>query len=108
MSIKEDLAPIIIDLTPEDKLDESFLRMFGWGVEKILGTMFGGSPVPVSVRGSSSDVQAFVQALAREKNYMDSYIKYGLDNPSTFRSKAQLDSAVSGFQNKTGLKWPFK
>tara|TARA_Y100000034_G_scaffold132316_1_gene194995 strand:- start:670 stop:993 length:324 start_codon:yes stop_codon:yes gene_type:complete len=105
---KEDLAPIVIDLTSKNKLDESFLRMFGWGIEKILKIMFGGSPVPVSVRGSPGDVQSFVKTLGREKNYMDSYIKYGLDNPQTFRNKSKLDSAVSAFQRKTGLKWPFK
>ena len=105
---EEELSPIVIDLTNGDKLDESWLRMMGFGVKSILNQMFGGSGVPVSVKGNSRDVAAFTKTVGREKRYMDSIRKFGLDNPKTFRNKSKLNIAVADFTRKTGLKWPFK
>ena len=104
----EELTPIVIDLTNGDKLDESWLRMLGFGVKSILGAMFGGDSVPVNVVGSRSDVASFTKTIGREKKYMDSIRKFGLDNPKTFKNKSKLTSAISDFTRKTGLKWPFK
>ena len=105
---EEELSPIVIDLTSGDKLDESWLRMLGFGVESILNRMFGGTSVPVSVKGSRSDVASFTKTVGREKKYMDSIRRYGLDNPKTFKNKSKLTRAVADFTRKTGLKWPFK
>jgi hypothetical protein len=105
---EEELSTIEIDLTNGDKLDESFLRMLGFGIKSILNHMFGGSTVPVSVRGNRSDVAAFAKTIGREKKYMDSIRQFGLDNPKTFKNKSKLTQAVSNFTRKTGLKWPFK
>lgn len=98
---------IVIDLTQET-LNESWLRMFGSAIESILGAMFGGSSIPVSIRGSRGEVNAFVNTLSREKRYMDAYKKFGLDNPNTFRSKFELNKSVKDFERKTGLIWPFR
>ena len=105
---EEELSPIVIDLTNGDKLDESFMRMFGFWTKKILNYMFGGSSVPVQLKGNKRDVQAFAKTIGREKKYMDSIRRYGLDNPKTFKNKSKLTRAVSDFTRKTGLKWPFK
>ena len=105
---EQEITPIVIDLTNSDKLDESWLRMFGFGVKTILNQMFGGSPVPVSVTGNRSDVTAFAKTIGREKKYMDSIRRFGLDNPKTFKNKSKLKRAVSDFTRRTGLKWPFK
>jgi len=105
---EEELSPVVIDLTNGDKLDESWLRMLGFGVKSIMNAMFGASAVPVSVKGSRSDVASFTKTVGREKKYMDSIRKFGLDNPKTFRNKSKLNRAVSDFTRKTGLKWPFK
>ena len=105
---EEELSPIVIDLTNGNKLDESWLRMFGFGIKTILNAMFGGSSVPVSVTGNKSDIASFTKTLGKEKRYMDSLKQYGLDNPKTFKNKSKLDRAVSDFTRKTGLKWPFK
>ena len=105
---EEELSPIVIDLTNGDKLDESWLRMLGFGVKSILSHMFGGDSVPVNLVGNRSDVAAFTKTIGREKRYMDSIRQYGLNNPKTFKNKSMLSRAVSSFTRKTGLKWPFK
>ena len=109
MFLKEEkIVPIVIDLTESKKnqLNESFLAMLGGGVEMLLKRMFGAPSVPVTVKGSESQLSTFADALVREKKYMDSYIKNGLANPTTMRSKHSLDKAVANFETETGLKWP--
>ena len=107
--LKEDkIVEIVIDLSPENRLDESWLRMFGFWVKKILGTMFGGPEIPVKVKGSRADVESLARTLGKEKRYMNSLKKYGLDNPKTYKDKLKLNKAVKEFTRKTGLKWPFK
>lgn len=96
---------VVIDLTKET-LDESWLRMFGTGVSAILNAMFGGTRIPVTVRGNRQEVQAFAKTLSKEKKYLDSYQKFGLDNPKTYRSKFQLNKAVKDFERATGIQWP--
>ncbi|HAW20566.1 MAG TPA: hypothetical protein DCX14_10315 [Flavobacteriales bacterium] len=108
MSDKE-LSPIVIDFATEGKeLNESWLGLFGMGIKEIIRGLFGQSTVPVSVRGSRSDVDPFTTALRGEKRYIEAAKKYGLDNPRTFKNKAQLDSAISQFERHTGINWPIK
>jgi len=108
-TIKEDkIAPIVIDLTQKGNVDESWLRALGEHVKTILKAMFGNISIPLEVKGSQSDIRAFTRALGREKNYISTLRKYGLDNPRTFRSRSSLSSATSRFERDTGIKWPFK
>tara|TARA_S200002703_G_scaffold160012_1_gene176048 strand:- start:4040 stop:5431 length:1392 start_codon:yes stop_codon:yes gene_type:complete len=106
---ERDLTTIVIDLNKmkQQKLDESFLAMFGGWVEKILDSMFGGKSLPIAVRGSESDVKSFARTLNGEKSYLDAVRRYGLDHPTTYKNKAKLDNAIKGFERETGLKWPF-
>jgi hypothetical protein len=108
MTAQKDLVPITIDLTTDDILNESWLHMFGTGVKTILGAMFGGLSLPVYVKGHKSDVSSFAKTLGSEKRYLEAAAEFGLDDPQTFRSKAQLDSAVKNFERKTGIQWPFE
>ena len=108
MTDDKDLTPLTIDLSSSDKLNESWLRMFGTAVKAILGSMFGDISIPVKVRGRATDVTSFARTLGNEKRYLETYRKYGLDNPSTYRNKLKLDQSVSDFERKTGLQWPFK
>ena len=103
----KEITEIEIDLSG-DKLNESFLRMFGFGVKAILKRMFGGASVPVSVKGSKGDVGAFAKAIGSEKKYLDNWRRFGLDNPKTYKNKAMSDKAARNFTRKTGIKWPFK
>ena len=107
--VQEDkMAPIVIDLTQKTELDESWLRMFGENIKGILKAIFGNVSIPLQVRGSSTDVRAFVNALGGEKKYISTLKRYGLDNPRTYKSRANLNRATSDFERQTGIKWPFK
>ena len=89
-------------------MNESWLGMFGYWTKVILSRMFGGKAIGVSVKGSQAQVNSFAQALAKEKSYLQSFMKHGLNNPQTYKSKAKLDVATKNFERNTGIKWPFK
>lgn len=99
-----------LNIMNEKQLDEFFnpLKMFGGAVKLILSQMFGGSSVPVNIRGSSTQVKNFTKALAGEKKYVQTAAKYGLDNPRTYKDKFKLKGAIKKFERSTGLKWPVK
>jgi len=101
------MEKIIINLNAS-QLNESWLRMFGSAIQTLLRSMFGGYSVPVNVKGSKEEINAFANTLNSEKNYIDAYKKYGLDNPNTYRSKYQLNKAIDAFERKTGIDWPLR
>jgi len=109
---EDKLTEIVIDFNEirSNQLDESFLAMFGGWVEYLLKRMFGGSSMalPVSVTGNQREVESFASALGQEKKFIDVAKRYGLDHPSTYKSKAKLDNATKNFERETGIKWPFK
>jgi len=102
------MVPMEINVSQGGQLDESFVSMFGTAVKMLLQRMFGAHAPPVKISGKKSDVSSFASALSKEKKYMETFRDYGLDNPKTYRSKAQLKTAVSKFERKTGLEWPFQ
>jgi len=104
------LVPHIIDLGSSRRggLDESFLRMFGSGIKAILNRMFGGPSIPVTVRGTRSEIDSFSNVIQKEKKYMEAFSEFGLDDPQTYKSKFKLDTAVRRFERKTGITYPFK
>tara|TARA_R110000824_G_scaffold348221_1_gene534972 strand:+ start:411 stop:773 length:363 start_codon:yes stop_codon:yes gene_type:complete len=97
----------------EEKLNESFLRTFGWLAKTLLKKMFGdpaatAAAANLKIKASPQQAQVFSDALRSEKSYMNAFVKYGLNDPRTFNSKWELDTAVQKFERATGLKWPFK
>jgi len=119
--MSDKLVPIIIDLTvaKKQKMNESFLRMFGGAIKWILKSMFGEkSPIkeenqentspPFKVRGTEEEVDSFVKAIVGEKQYIENYLEYGIANKKTREKKYQLDDAVENFEKTTGLIWPIK
>lgn len=109
--LKEDkLTEVVIDFSKlkENRLDESFLAMFGYHVKNILQRMFGGEPFPVKVKGTTGEVSAFAKAIGNEKKYIDTARKYGLEDPRTYKDKAKLKKSTNAFERVTGIKWPFK
>jgi hypothetical protein len=100
---------IVIDLTVDkEQLNESFLRQMGTAIELLLKRMFGLNNLGFQVRGSKSSIRDFAATVAQESSYMKALQRHGLSDPSTFRSKADLDRAVSKFETSTGIKWPLK
>ncbi len=105
----KDIVPIEIDLNSKDKLNESFLRMFGTAVKMILQQMFGKDIyLPVNITGTTSQIQSFAKTLASEKRYFESYVKHGLNDPRTHEDRYRLNIAVDKFERDTGIKWPYK
>ena len=106
------LVGITIDFSEirrkQKHLDESFLVMFGGWVKWLLGKMFGGGSIPGNIKGSKSEVESFARAMGSEKRYIETAKRYGLDHPTTYKSKAKLSSATKGFEKETGIKWPFE
>ena len=108
--MSDKLVPLVLELnTQEEKrLDESFLRMFGGLIQTLMQRMFGMPTPPITIRGTEQQIDALKDALSYEKKYMVAFHSHGLDNPQTYRSKAELDKATAAFERTTGLKWPFK
>ena len=107
---ENDLVPLEVDLglARRGELEEGPLRLFGNVVKVLLNRMFGGTSVPVRVRGTRREIDSFTQTLGREKRYMDSYISNGLNDPRTLNNRHNLERAVRAFERQTGLKWPLK
>jgi len=130
-----DLQPIIINLNAnrEGLVTESFLQGFGQAIKNLLGYMFQEAPPTfkpttsqkahmavaesegapslsprAKIVGTPSQVAAFGNALSKEKKYMDTFLKYGLNDPHSFKSRSELDHAVTNFEKETGIKWPLK
>ena len=104
------IVEIVIDFNElrKNRLDESFLTMFGSWIKHLLGAMFGDFNIPGTVRGSKKDIAAFASAIGSEKRYIDTARRYGLDHPTTYKYKSRLDTATKGFEKETGITWPFE
>ena len=105
---------IIIDLGTEGVLTEfSQLQAMASKIKLVLMGMMGTTDlsklaIPVRVVGNPSQVASFTKTLNREKRYLQSWKKHGLDNPKTWERKADLDRSAKAFQKATGMQWPFK
>ena len=110
MENNKDIAPIEIDLSINNHgtIDEVFLQAFGQGVKQIIQMMFGGPSayIPTRVKGTSSELKAFAKTLARDKRYIKSASKFGLNDPRVMKDKYQLRKAIANFERATGIKYP--
>tara|TARA_Y100001938_G_C8025474_1_gene397757 strand:- start:259 stop:582 length:324 start_codon:yes stop_codon:yes gene_type:complete len=103
---------ITIDLEEMKVLKEyNSLVKFGAKVKQMLYYMFAPSGMSMRnfyIKGKPGDVQLFATALGAEKDYMDAFLKNGLDDPSVLNNRFKLSKAISNFERQTGLKWPMK
>jgi hypothetical protein len=74
----------------------------------LLSLYMGGIDVPLKLSGTQGQIDSFMKVLSREKRYMDSYRRNGLNDPATLNSRHSLNLAVRRFESETGLRWPFK
>lgn len=105
-----EIVPIEIDLTVGrngQQVSEIFFHMFGAAVQSLLKSMFGGTTLPVKIKGSKAEISAFAKTIGRDKKYMKSAAKYGLNDPRVLKDKYKLRKAASKFQRATGIKYPF-
>jgi hypothetical protein len=107
---QDELVPLTIDLEKlkSNQLDESFLAMWGSWIQTFLKRMFGQNVAPVRIRGKNTDLQSLATVLGREKRYMESFLKYGLNDTRVLNSRHKLETAVYNFERDTGIKWPLK
>jgi hypothetical protein len=94
----------------EEQLNEfifSQTAAMGGAVKVLLGMMGFGENfgIPVKIKGNRHEVNSFMRALKGERRYMDAVKRYGLDNPTTYKSKIRLNKAIEGFEKTTGMKW---
>ena len=105
-------------------LNESWLAMFGSWSKAILEQMFGKDFVnkmnlkeeeneedtkfKLKITGKRKDVDAYINALSKEKDYIESLLKNGEKDKNTSKAKEKLDKSVKHFEKLTGIKWPFK
>lgn len=82
-------------------ISESFLRMFGFWIKKILERTFGMNSVPVNIRGTQEQITSFANALSKEKKYIENLDKLGLTNPQIYKNKKELKIATEKFTRKT-------
>ena len=106
--MKEQNETIIIDLSPKQQLNESFLRQFGTAIELIIKRMFGLNNTEFKFRGPRTSVGELARTLGAERKYIEAMKKAGLSDPSVLSSKHRLDRAIASFEKQTGIKWPLK
>ena len=101
---------ITIDLNDERLvLNETVYSKFAGDMERLMWMLYdSGVNIPMNIIGKPSQVDSFMDAIKREKRYMDSYMQNGLNDHKTMNNKYDLESAIKRFELETGLKWPFK
>tara|TARA_Y100000310_G_C20682897_1_gene817097 strand:+ start:2502 stop:2822 length:321 start_codon:yes stop_codon:yes gene_type:complete len=100
---------IIIDLRNKQPLNERLFTQLGAKIRGIMLDLYHmGFDVPLTIKGTQSQIDSFFKALKGEKRYMDSYIKHGLGDDRTLSDRHRLMGAIEKFERETGLRWPFK
>ena len=106
-----DLVEKVIDFkkmrNEKGELDESWILTFNAILRWMMPQLFRGNSIPVSIKGTPTEVRSFANVMNREKRYLQSWKDNGLDNPTTYRNKSLLNKGIDKFQRITGLKWPF-
>lgn len=109
---EDKLTEIVIDFQKmrekQDVLNEDLQDAFGYWISTMLKSMYGVIDLPVRISGTPTEVRTFGSAVAHEKKYIDTAIKYGLNDPRTYKDRGLLQKAVSAFERATNIKWPFK
>lgn len=130
--MSDELQPVVINLNVNNKeaMNESFIQAFGDIVKSFVGYMFKDAPPAVGpslsqrarmeeadglsgtpqakIVGTPTQISAFGNALSKEKKYMETFLKHGLNDPRSFATHAELNKAVANFEKETGIKWPLK
>ena len=101
----DELITVDLGVKRRGLLTESWLAMFGGWVEALVKGMGGGN---MALRGKRPEVEAFLDTLAREREYANIAAKHGLTDPSVLNNKLQLMKSIENFERETGIIWPIK
>jgi len=61
----------------------------------------------IKVKGTDEEIEVFLDTLLAEYNYMDLYLKFGLDDERVLDARHALNDAIADFEDITGIVWPF-
>lgn len=94
----------------EGKLNETLADAMSWWTSTLMKATFGskGLELPFRLAGSRDELSTLIAAMGMERRYMADVHRYGLDNPTTYKTRSILQSAIDRFEARTGLPWPFK
>lgn len=107
MSDAEIIQPNVIDLN--QPMTEQTMRAMGSAIELALKQMFGaGSSIPVNVRGTQEQVNAFMKALRGERDLISRMRSFGLGDSRTMASRTALQRSIKAFERETGIPWPIR
>jgi hypothetical protein len=110
--LEDNMTSITINLnmaknkTLNEGLFQAFANITKWLVKSTIGIDFDRWNIPVKMRGTPNQINAFKRAMRGERKYMTAAKKYGLNNPRTYKSSYKLKKATANFEKTTGMKWP--
>lgn len=81
---------------------------FAKNVKNLIIALFQGDKLPAKIKGKSSQIKVFSQALIAETAYLRCVMQFGEEHPESVKLEAQLDTAIRRFERVTGIEWPIK
>lgn len=81
---------------------------FAENVKAMILALFNGDKLPAKIKGSSSQIKVFTQAVFAECAYLRLAMQFGEEHPNTVRTKSELNSAIRRFERVTGIEWPIR
>jgi len=93
-----------------NQLNEALADAMSWWTSALLKATYGskGLELPFRLSGSRDELSALISAIGLERRYIADAHRFGLDNPTTYKTKSVLQTAINRFEDRTGLPWPFK
>ena len=116
---EEEPTSIFIDFTKFSENSDNLQEADWWGLSQtptmmgiqvnyILKRMFGMNSIPVTIKGTSGQIESFAKTLGKEKRYIQTARALGLDDARTLKTKADVERAAKEFKRQTGIDWPYK
>ena len=104
--------PKVIDLELIKKeysknLNESKSDIIAFWIHAIASSVKGDGS-PYQLKGSKEELASLIKTIGLEKRFLSDAQRYGLEHPTTKKTKAALQSSVDEFIAKTKIPWPFR
>jgi len=108
--VEQELVPVVIDLGAKRKgnIDESALTQLGAQLGYALKQIMVGAKPFMSVKGTPQEIEALMATFGMERRHVENILQYGPDSPQARNSLRGLSRHATRFEQRTGLKWPFK
>jgi len=89
-------------------LESGDKQAFAENVKALIMALFHGDKLPAKIKGSSSQIKAFTQAVMAECAYLRLSMQFDKEHPQVVKLEAQLDGAIRRFERITGIEWPIR